>query len=135
MLKKFFPSTGKKYREEFPKVGVFERSTKEAKNSPFRRALCTKATICKSLTEMSCYVEVNCFKYWQNLSVRLSQIRCIKALKRTNEQLLLWSTLYLAFYQQKFGRNAVVSNFIRNIGKRLQRDFPKVVVLRVLRKE
>ena len=64
-------------------------SMKEAMNSSFRRALCTKAIFNK--------------KYWQNVSVRLSQSRLIKALyERRNGQLLSQSTMYYGFCQQKF---------------------------------
>ena len=75
-------------------------------------------------------------KHWQNLSVRLSQSSYFKMLyKGNNEQFLSESTLYLTYYQKKIGKNAMLRHFIRITDKCLKSDFPKVVVLRVLRKE
>ena len=52
-----------------------------------------------------------CFNYQQNLLVRLSQSSCFKALyEKSNEQLLSQSALYLIFYQQNTGKNAVLRN-------------------------
>ena len=50
--------------------------------------------------------------------------------KRNIEELLSWSALYLTFYQQKFGKNATVMDFVCSIDESYQWDFPKVVVLK-----
>ena len=49
--------------------------------------------------------------------------------ERSNEQLLLWSALYLIFYQQKFGKNTILMNFVQSIDESYQRDFPKADIL------
>ena len=65
-------------------------------------------------------------------SLRLSQSSYFKALyERSNEQSLSESTLWFSYYQNKFGKNAMLRHLVRITDKCLQLDFFIVVVLRV----
>ena len=89
-------------------------------SSSFFRAPCTQPCISKTLFQVLAK------------SLRLSQSSCFKALyERSNEQSLSQSTLWLSYYQNKFGKNAVLRHLLRIIDKCLQLDFFKVVVFRV----
>ena len=48
----------------------------------------------------------------------------------SNEHLLSQGALYLTFYKQKLGRNAMFRHFVQSVDKSYQWDFPKVVVLK-----
>ena len=50
--------------------------------------------------------------------------------KRTNQQLLSYSALYLTFYQQERSKNAMLKHFGRSITEFYQWDFRKTAILK-----
>ena len=96
--KHFVRSIKKIYQYRFHKVIILKHSTRVAMRTAFRRVPCDQSLL-SAKTQQKCDVQVNCSKYWQNVSVRLSQSRCFKAFyEKSNDQLLSQSPLYLALY-------------------------------------
>ena len=78
MVKDFVQSINKRYQWSFFELVVLKHSTK-----------LTISSLPLAKDQQKCNAFANSFKYWQNLSVRLSQNNYFKALyESTNEQRL-----------------------------------------------
>ena len=100
----------------FPKQHFRSALRKEQRAAPFLEPLVLNLLSAKN--QQKCNAQKFCFNYWQNLSVRLSQSSCFKALnERSNEQLLSQRTLYLIFYQQNIDKNAMLWNSVPSADK------------------
>ena len=79
-------------------------------------------TFCQQNFTRNAALKFNCSRNWQNLSVRLSQSSCFKALRKnlSAAPFVLQSALYLTFYQQNIGKNTMLRNFFRGVNKSYQ---------------
>ena len=110
------------YTKVFLKVTVSNRSTKRAMTGSFSRAHFPWPSISRKWAKM------NGRNYY--LSVRLSQSGCFKPLyKRSHDQLLLLSTLFIVLYQPKVNENEMFLQITVNTNEIYRLDFLKVLVL------
>ena len=117
-LSKLFQVLVKLISKPFAKQHFESALLKEQCAAPF--VVCLVLSLLSAKNRHKCNAQRFCFHYQQNLSVRLSQNNCFKELyKRSNEQPLAKSPLYLIFYQQNIGKNTMLRNFVPSTEKNL----------------